>query len=236
MPARRSASPLVRPTIPPPITTARIKSPPLVVVCVHAKRRPPFSFSAIFSTVIIGGVDHDLSLIEALDALLAESSVTKAAARLHTSAPAMSRALARLRRAFDDPLLVRAGRDLVPTARALELRGEVHAVATRARALFSNASAADPRTAVRMFDLQVSDMLSTMVIPTLIHDLRVQAPGSPRRTRGSGDRDHRQGRTGDPVGNTSHHQDRAHELLRERTRHIMTTVAHQGEVRAAHRR
>jgi DNA-binding transcriptional LysR family regulator len=48
-------------------------------------------------------VDYDLNLIEVLDALLAENSVTKAAARLHTSAPAMSRALARLRRAFDDP-------------------------------------------------------------------------------------------------------------------------------------
>jgi DNA-binding transcriptional LysR family regulator len=128
-------------------------------------------------------VDYDLNLIEALDALLTESSVTKAAARLHTSAPAMSRALARLRRAFDDPLLVRAGRDLVPTARALELRGEVHAVATRARALFSPWDAADPRTAVRMFDLQVTDMLSAVFIPSLIDDLRVQAPGISLRLR-----------------------------------------------------
>lgn len=125
----------------------------------------------------------DLNLIEALDALLAENSVTKAAARLHTSAPAMSRALARLRRAFDDPLLVRAGRDLVPTPRALELRGEVHAVAARARALFAPPSTADPRTAVRMFDLQVTDMLSTTFIPSLIDDLRVQAPGISLRLR-----------------------------------------------------
>lgn len=125
----------------------------------------------------------DLNLIEALDALLAENSVTKAAARLHTSAPAMSRALARLRRAFDDPLLVRAGRDLVPTPRALELRGEVHAVATRARALFAPSNAADPRTAVRMFDLQVTDMLSTTFIPSLIDDLRIQAPGISLRLR-----------------------------------------------------
>ena len=125
----------------------------------------------------------DLNLIEALDALLAENSVTKAAARLHTSAPAMSRALARLRRALDDPLLVRAGRDLVPTPRALELRAEVHAVATRARALFAPPTTADPRTAVRMFDLQVTDMLSTTFIPSLIDDLRVQAPGISLRLR-----------------------------------------------------
>ncbi|MCO1660683.1 LysR family transcriptional regulator [Pseudonocardia sp. S2-4] len=129
-------------------------------------------------------MDHvDLNLIEALDALLAENSVTKAAARLHTSAPAMSRALGRLRRAFDDPLLVRAGRDLVPTPRALELRGEVHAVATRARALFAPSNTADPRSAVRMFDLQVTDMLSTTFIPALIDDLRVQAPGISLRLR-----------------------------------------------------
>lgn len=125
----------------------------------------------------------DLNLIEALDALLAENSVTKAAARLHTSAPAMSRALARLRRAFNDPLLVRAGRDLVPTPRALELRGEVHAVAARARALFAPSTSADPRTAVRMFDLQVTDMLSTTFIPSLIDDLREQAPGLSLRLR-----------------------------------------------------
>jgi DNA-binding transcriptional LysR family regulator len=146
-------------------------------------------------------VEHiDLNLIEALDALLAEQSVTKAAVRLHTSAPAMSRTLGRLRRAFDDPLpmsrtlgrlrrafddplLVRAGRDLVPTPRALELRGEVHAVATRARALFAPSNTADPRSAVRMFDLQVTDMLSTTFIPSLIDDLRVQAPGISLRLR-----------------------------------------------------
>jgi len=131
-------------------------------------------------------MDYDLNLIEALDALLTENSVSKAAARLHTSAPAMSRTLGRLRRALDDPLLVRAGRDLVPTPRALELRGEVHAIAARARALFTPSNAADPRTAVRMLDLQVADMLSTTFIPSLIDDLRVQAPGLSLRVRPEG--------------------------------------------------
>jgi DNA-binding transcriptional LysR family regulator len=125
----------------------------------------------------------DLNLVEALDALLDENSVTKAAARLHTSAPAMSRSLARLRRVLGDPLLVRAGRDLVPTPRALELRGEVHAIVAQARALFAPSNAADPRTAVRMFDLQVTDMLSTTFIPSLIDDLRAQAPGISLRLR-----------------------------------------------------
>ena len=59
--------------------------------------------------------DVDLNLLVALDALLAENSVTGAARRLGLSASAMSRTLKRLRSAMSDPLLVRAGRGLVPT-------------------------------------------------------------------------------------------------------------------------
>ena len=70
----------------------------------------------------------DLNLLVALDALLAEGSVTKAARRLGLSSSAMSRTLARLRAATGDPLLVRAGRGLVPTPHALVLRGRVHSL------------------------------------------------------------------------------------------------------------
>src|SRR5271167_1840915 len=70
--------------------------------------------------------DVDLNLLVALDALLAEGSVTGAARRLGLSSSAMSRTLARLRSATGDPLLVRAGRGLVPTPRAAELREQVH--------------------------------------------------------------------------------------------------------------
>src|ERR1700710_282416 len=68
----------------------------------------------------------DLNLLGALDVLLAERSVTGAARRLALSPSAMSRTLARLRSATGDPLLVRAGRGLVPTPRASELRDRVH--------------------------------------------------------------------------------------------------------------
>ena len=72
--------------------------------------------------------DIDLNLLVALDTLLAEGSVAKAAERLRLSASAMSRTLSRLRAATGDPLLVRAGRGLVPTLRALRVasivRGE----------------------------------------------------------------------------------------------------------------
>jgi DNA-binding transcriptional LysR family regulator len=72
--------------------------------------------------------DVDLNLLVALDALLAEGSVTGAARRLGLSPSAMSRTLARLRSATGDPLLVRAGRGLVPTPYAAELRARVPAL------------------------------------------------------------------------------------------------------------
>jgi DNA-binding transcriptional LysR family regulator len=77
----------------------------------------------------------DLNLLTALDALLADGSVAGAAQRLGLSASAMSRTLARLRAATGDPLLVRAGRVLVPTPRAAELRERVHDLAQEARAV-----------------------------------------------------------------------------------------------------
>ena len=79
--------------------------------------------------------DVDLNLLVALDVLLAEGSVTGAARRLGLSASAMSRTLARLRAATGDPLLVRAGRGLVPTPRAAALRDRVHALTRDAQAV-----------------------------------------------------------------------------------------------------
>ncbi|MGZ5156147.1 MAG: LysR family transcriptional regulator, partial [Caldimonas sp.] len=67
----------------------------------------------------------DLNLLYTLDVLLAEGSVARAARRLRLSPSAMSRSLARLREATGDPLLVRAGRGLVPSPRAIELRDRV---------------------------------------------------------------------------------------------------------------
>lgn len=77
----------------------------------------------------------NLNQLEDLEALLAEGSVTGAAQRLHLSAPAMSRRLAHLRHTFGDPLFVLAGRQLVPTERALALRERIQAVLTDARGI-----------------------------------------------------------------------------------------------------
>jgi DNA-binding transcriptional LysR family regulator len=79
----------------------------------------------------------DLNLLPALDALLEEGSVTGAARRLGLSSSAMSRTLSRLRAVTGDPLLVRAGRGLVPTPRAMALRDRVHTFAREARELLS---------------------------------------------------------------------------------------------------
>lgn len=127
-----------------------------------------------------------MNLLRALDALLTENSVTAAADRLHTSAPAMSRSLGRLRRLLDDPLLVRAGRDMVPTQRALELRGEVHDVVERAKAVFGASPTSDPATAVRIFALRISDLFSTGLIAQLISQIQTQAPGITLRFRPEG--------------------------------------------------
>ncbi len=85
--------------------------------------------------------DIDLNLLIALDALLAEGSVVGAARRLGLSASAMSRTLARLRTATGDPLLVRAGRGLVPTPHATELRERVHHLAQDAQTVLRPAAA-----------------------------------------------------------------------------------------------
>lgn len=79
----------------------------------------------------------DLNLLSALDALLAEETVAGAARRLGLSPSAMSRTLARLRAVTGDPLLVRAGRVLVPTPRATELRDEVHDLLRGVRTVLS---------------------------------------------------------------------------------------------------
>jgi len=79
----------------------------------------------------------DLNQLADLDALLREGSVARAAERLHLSAPAMSRRLARLRRTFGDPLFVLAGRQLVPTGRALALQSRIGALLDEARGVLA---------------------------------------------------------------------------------------------------
>ncbi|MGW7361959.1 LysR family transcriptional regulator [Streptomyces sp. NPDC054841] len=116
-------------------------------------------------------------MLVALDALLEEESVTGAAARLHLSAPAMSRTLGRIRARLGDPVLVRAGRVLVPTPRAVELRPRVRAVVEQARGLLVPGPIADPAALTRQFTVQASEVVLAGLGARLLSAVAAEAPG-----------------------------------------------------------
>lgn len=141
--------------------------------------------------------DIDLNLLTALDALLAEGSVTRAAERLRLSDSAMSRTLARLREATGDPLLVRAGRAMVPTPHALALREQVRDLAQGARAVLRPAGAGwDPRSAERRFTLRANDGFIEAFGPLLVLRAAAEASGIGLRFAPKPDKDVRPLREG----------------------------------------
>lgn len=118
----------------------------------------------------------DLNLLVTLEILLAEGSVTRAAERLRLSPSAMSRTLARLREVTGDPLLVRAGRRLVPTPRAVELRGRVGQVVQDAEALLRPAAQIEPHQLARTFTLRTSEGFVETFGPALLARVGAEAP------------------------------------------------------------
>jgi DNA-binding transcriptional LysR family regulator len=119
----------------------------------------------------------DLNLLVTLDVLLAEGSVARAARRLRLSPSAMSRALARLRAATGDPLLVRAGRGLVPTPRAIELRDRVGRLVEDGKAILRPAEKLDLARLVRTFTLRSSEGFVENFGPDLLARIGREAPG-----------------------------------------------------------
>jgi DNA-binding transcriptional LysR family regulator len=119
----------------------------------------------------------DLNLLVTLDVLLAEGSVAGAARRLRLSPSAMSRALARLRETTGDPLLVRAGRGLVPTPRARELRERVSQLVQESEAVLRPAKAPNLKRLVRTFTLRTSEGFVENFGPGLIARVGDEAPG-----------------------------------------------------------
>ena len=119
----------------------------------------------------------DLNLLVTLDVLLAEGSVARAAQRLRLSPSAMSRALARLRATTGDPLLVRAGRGLVPTPRALELRERVSQLVQESEAVLRPAKKPRLKQLVRTFTLRTSDGFVENFGPDVIARAGEEAPG-----------------------------------------------------------
>lgn len=118
----------------------------------------------------------DLNLLIALDVLLAEGSVAGAARRLRLSPSAMSRTLARLREATGDPLLVRAGRGLVPTPRADLLRDRVHDLVQEAQSLLRPVEHIELAHLTRAFTLRSADGFLESFGPGLIARVSAEAP------------------------------------------------------------
>ncbi|MFS2218063.1 LysR family transcriptional regulator [Telluria sp. Tellsp104] len=119
----------------------------------------------------------DLNLLVDLDALLQAGSVAGAAQRLHVSAPAMSRRLARLRDAFGDPLFVPAGRGLVPTSRALALREAVTHAIDQVRGVLQPPRV-DFATLERTFTIRANDGFAGAWAARLAAAMRAEAPGT----------------------------------------------------------
>lgn len=118
----------------------------------------------------------DLKLIAALIALIEERSTTAAARRLHLAQSTVSGMLARLRGIFGDELLVRQGRDLVPTARAHELLGTLRPHYDGLAAALGTIRAFDPNTDSRVFRLGCTDAFALAILPELMATLRSKAP------------------------------------------------------------
>jgi DNA-binding transcriptional LysR family regulator len=117
----------------------------------------------------------DLNLLVALEALLRERSVTRAARRLHLSQPATSRALGRLRDLLEDPLLVRVGHEMHLTPRAAELVAPLLTALTEVRAFLAAPALFDP-TAERTFRLLTSDYAQVVLLGEVLARLEVEAP------------------------------------------------------------
>ncbi len=127
-------------------------------------------------------IDHinltkiDLNLLVALDALLSERSVTKAAARVGLGQSAMSHNLARLRRLFDDELLVRAKDGMRPTPRALALADRVRMALSNIEALVTRAGTFDPAHDERLFRIGLPDSSEMLIGPRLLAIASAEAP------------------------------------------------------------
>jgi LysR family transcriptional regulator, nod-box dependent transcriptional activator len=129
---------------------------------------------------LVDGLDFgglDLNLLVALDALFAEKSVSRAGERLHLSQSATSGALARLREAFHDPLLVQVGRKMALTPLAEGLIEPVRNFLLHAETILNGSPAFDPTTSTRKFRLLMSDYVQTVVMTEALPRLQSLAPG-----------------------------------------------------------
>lgn len=136
------------------------------------------AFDAISNTAYPQAMSKpDLNLLYTLNVLLAEGSVARAAKRLHLSPSAMSRALARLRATVGDPLLVRAGRGLIPTPRAVAIREPVSRLVQDVEGVLRPAEKLNIKQLARTFTLRTSDGFVENFGPALLARVSAEAPG-----------------------------------------------------------
>jgi DNA-binding transcriptional LysR family regulator len=121
-------------------------------------------------------VDLDVRQLRVFATLLDERNLTRAAEVLGVTQPALSKTLAGLRRHFGDPLLVRVGHRMEPTARALELEGSVRAILEQLTSLRVRHVPFDPQTSTRVFRFCVVDAGLIKLMPRLIRYLHEYAP------------------------------------------------------------
>ncbi|MBH8551258.1 LysR family transcriptional regulator [Nostocaceae cyanobacterium CENA357] len=119
----------------------------------------------------------DLNLLVAFEVLFEERSVTVAAQRLYLGQPAMSAALGRLRLLFQDELFIRMGREMQPTARAIEIAPGIVIALQQIRQTLETSQTFDPTTSKRTFAIGSSDYTSYVVVPKLLEVCRQTAPG-----------------------------------------------------------
>ncbi|WP_236208361.1 LysR family transcriptional regulator [Pseudomonas tohonis] len=119
----------------------------------------------------------DLNLLIVFETLMHERSVTRAAEKLFLGQPAISAALARLRTLFDDPLFVRTGRSMEPSARAVEIFALLSPALDSISTAVSRAADFDPATSNAVFRIGLSDDVEFGLLPALLRRLRAEAPG-----------------------------------------------------------
>jgi DNA-binding transcriptional LysR family regulator len=118
-----------------------------------------------------------LHQMAALDALLQERNVRRAAERCGVTQSAMSHALRQLREALGDPLLLRSGNAMLLTPRAEAIRTPLHHALSQVRAAVQARPGFDAQTSTRRFSIACSDAVAVTLIPELAHDLWRAAPG-----------------------------------------------------------
>lgn len=121
--------------------------------------------------------NFDLRLLRVFDALILEGNVTKAAMRLHLTQSAISQALAKLRAAFGDPLFVRTGSSMQPTARAIAMSAPIRQALESIGSALEGSLVFHPEKARRSFRIATTDYLSAILLPGLVSRISADAPG-----------------------------------------------------------